>query len=298
MFFLLLWSIQNSVNAGAEDVKPFFDTLESTLRQQYTYCTGDSSYKSRAEILVWKKKIEMFAESDSFGQISKTFFSETGLSPSDVYICELINWYESRTDGTNDYIKLIANDIKKREQRKADSLLIANIYKETEISPFDFAGIPFGVSKKWFQMIMEWKFPKKYVDQGECIQYKGLMVDDMTLNAAFHFDKEGNYRMYELECEEGPLDSLNTKVRNDVAVLGSIIEGSCGMAPDHIYRIGRFDITQGHLTVERLWNTKQISAFVGIATYHYKYYGKAVVVAKEIKKISSSEVKTNEKSGD
>jgi hypothetical protein len=70
------------------------------------------------------------------------------------------------------------------------------------------------------------------------------------------------------------------------------------MAPDHIYRIGRFDITQGHLTVERLWNTKQISAFVGIATYHYKYYGKAVVVAKEIKKISSSEVKTNEKSGD
>jgi hypothetical protein len=296
--FLLLLCIQNSVKAGAEDVKPFFDTLESTLHQQYLFCTGDSSYKSRAEILVWKKKIEMFAESDSFAQISKTFFSETGLSPSDVYICELINWYESRTYGDKDYIKLIADDIRKREQRKADSQLISNIHKEAEISPFDFAGIPFGISKKWFQMIMEWKFSKKYTDQGKWLQYNGLMIDKVSVNAAFHFDKEGNYRMYELECEEGPLDSLNTKVRNDVAVLGSIIEGSCGMAPDHIYRIGRFDITQGHLTVERLWNTKQISAFVGIATYHYKYYGKAVVVAKEIKKISSSEVKTNEKSGD
>jgi hypothetical protein len=278
-----------SVKAAAEDTGPFFDTLETALRQQYVFCTGDSSDLNRSKILLWKRKLEIFAESDSFKVMAKSYFAETGLSPADVYICEIVNWFQSRSTGDDEYNQLLEDDVRRREKRRADSLLIDSVCANAEASPFDFAGVPFGISKKMFKLIMEWRYPEKYEDNGRYIQYKELVIDNISANAAFHFDNDGLYRMYELEGSGGPLDSLNTKVRNEVTLLGSILEGKSGIAPDHIYRIGRFDIIQGRLTVERLWRKATISAFVGIATFNYHYYGKAVVLANEIKK--------NEKNG-
>lgn len=276
--------LNSSANAAAEDTGPFFDTLEMSLRHQYVYCTGDSSYRDRPDILVWKRNLDIFVESDSFKIITKKFFTETGLSPSGIHICDIVNWYRSHSDANSESIRLFQNDIRKRDKRKVDSLLIDSICAYAAASPFDFNGIPFGISRKHFKVIMDWKYPQRYEDNGKTIQCKGVEIDNISGTAAFHFDKDGIYRMYEIECSGGPLDSLNTKVRNEVTSLGSMLEGKSGIAPDHIYRIGRFDITQGRLTVERLWKQSPVSAFVGIATYRYHYYGKAVVLANVIKK--------------
>ncbi|MBN1602597.1 MAG: hypothetical protein JW915_13395 [Chitinispirillaceae bacterium] len=281
---ILFAGLYSSAGAAAEDMGPFFDTLEMSLRHQYVYCTGDSSYRNRSEILIWKRNLDIFAESDSFKTITKKFFTETGLSPSKIRVCDIVNWYRSHSDGNSESILLLENDIRKRDKRKADSLLIDSICAHTTASPFDFDGIPFGISRKLFKVMMDWKYPQRYEDNGKTIQCKGVEIDNISGTAAFHFDKDGIYRMYEIECSGGPLDSLNTKVRNEVTSLGSMLEGKSGIAPDHIYRIGRFDITQGRLTVERLWKKPPVSAFVGIATYRYHYYGKAVVLANAIKK--------------
>jgi hypothetical protein len=295
--WLLLCGIAFSISAASEDVAPFFDTLEVSLRQQYIRCTGDSSEVNSTEIRFWKKKLQLFMENDSFPMIAKNFFSETGLSPGDVYLCELINWYQNRASQRNEFAEVLADDLQKREKHKADSLKIVDIYKSVQSSPFDFKGIPFGLSKENFLLLLEWKTVLKYENHGKFIQCKDVPFGKLIVNAAFHFDKDGYYRMYEIECNGGPLDSINTAVRKEVTLLGEHMENISGTAPDHIYRIGRFDITQGRLTVERLWNKEPVSTFVGFATYRYHYYGKVVVVANKIMKIADS-IKTDEKNGD
>jgi hypothetical protein len=285
------------VFAASDDVTPFFDTLESSLRQQYIRCTGDSSEVSPMEIMLWKKKIQLFMENDSFPIVAKSFFSETGLSPEDIYLCELINWYQNRTSQRNEYAELLADDLQKREKRKADSLKIIDACKSVSASPFDFGGIPFGLSKENFLLMLEWKSSAKYENRGKFIQCNNVTFGNQIVTAAFHFDKEGYYRMYEIECDGGPLDSINTAIRDEVKLLGEHMESTSGIAPDHTYRIGRFDITQGRLTVERMWYNESITAFVGIATFRYHYYGKAVVVANKIMKMADS-IRTDEKNGD
>jgi hypothetical protein len=274
------------VFAASDDVTPFFDTLESSLRQQYIRCTGDSSEVSPTEIMLWKKKIQLFMEKDSFPIVAKSFFAETGLSPEDIYLCELINWYQNRTSQRNEYAELLADDLQKREKRKADSLKIIEMCKSVQASPFDFEGIPFGLSKENFLLMLEWKIPVKYENRGKFIQCSSVPFGNLIVTIAFDFDKDGCYRMYEIECSGGPLDSINSAIRNEVKLLGEHIESTSGIAPDHTYRVGRFDITQGRLTVERMWCSKPITAFVGIATYQYHYYGKAVVVANKITKVA------------
>jgi hypothetical protein len=282
---------------AANDVTPFFDTLESSLRQQYIRCSGDSSEVSSTEIRIWKKKLQLFMENDSFPIVAKNFFSETGLSPGDVYLCELINWYQNRTLQRNEYAELLADDLQIRQKRKDDSLEIVKICKQVQVSPFDFEGIPFGISKENFLKMLEWKTGLQSENRGKFVQCTNIPYGNMMVSAAFHFDKKGIYRMYEIECSGGSLDSINTSVRNEVKLLGEHIENKSGTAPDHIYRIGRFDITQGRLTVERMWNRDPVSTFVGIATYRYHYYGKAVVVANKIEKTADS-LKIDEKNGD
>lgn len=236
-------------------------------------------------------------ENDSFTMVAKSFFSETGLSPGDAYLCELINWYQNRSSQRNEFAEVLADDLQKREKRKADSLKIVDICKRAQVSPFDFKGIPFGITKENFLLMLEWKTALKQENRGKFIQCRDVPFGNLTAAAAFHFDKEGCYRMYEIECRGGPLDSINTVVRTEVKLLGEHMEKTSGTAPNHVYRIGRFDITQGRLTVERLWNGDPVSAFVGIATHRYHYYGKAVVVANKIVKIADS-IRTDEKNGD
>ncbi len=295
--FFLFCGIPCSTSAASEDVAPFFDTLESSLRKQYIRCTGDSSEVSSTEIRIWKKKLQLFMENDSFPMVAKSFFSETGLSPGDVYLCELINWYQNRASRRNEYAELLADDLQKREKRKADSLKIIEICKSAHVSPFDFEGIPFGLSKENFLLLLEWKSTMKFENLGKCIQCSNVHFGNQNVAVAFHFDKDGHYRMYEIECKGGPLDSINSSVRKEVALLGEEVEKRSGIAPDHIYRIGRFDITQGRLAVERMWNEDPVSAFVGFATYRYHYYGKVVVVANRIMKMADS-IRTDEKNGD
>lgn len=297
MVYLLCCGITVSAFASSDDVTLFFDTLESSLRQQYIRCTGDSSEVSSTEIRLWEKKLQLFMENDSFPMVAKSFFSETGLSPENVYLCELINWYQNRTSQRDEFAEVLADDLQKREKRKADSLKIVEICKHSQVSPFDFKGIPFGLSKENFLMMLEWKLPLKYENRGKFIQCSDVPFGNLIVSAAFDFDKDGHYRMYEIECDGGPLDSINTVIRNEVKLLGEHMESTSGMAPDHIYRIGRFDITQGRLTVERLWNSDPVTAFVGIATYKYHYYGKTVVVANRIMKIADT-IRTDEKNGD
>jgi hypothetical protein len=270
------------VQAAPPEPTPFFDTLESSLRDDYRLCTGDLRSLPMSELLLWKKQMDTFLEGSSFDTIVRQFYLETGLPAYSVRPCEIIIWYHNHEKNINDAVSLFAADVAARQKSAQDSLMIISLLKIAETTPFDCVGIPFGITKKALITMLHRVFTEPFSDEGTMIQYNRVIIDGISVKAAFHIDKNGYYRMYELESEGGPLDSLNSKVRLESAELAAFIETKTGLAPDHIFRIGRFDITQGRLAIERSWNHTPVSAFTGISTFKYHYYGKAIAVAHEI----------------
>ena len=115
------------------------------------------------------------------------------------------------------------------------------------------------------------------VDEGNYLRCDSVKLGKMRVNAAFYLDNDGNYRGYELESGTGSLDSLDRWIRPLADSMAGWFEHRLGRAPEHIYRIGRFDIVQGNLAIYKLWNLPEASVYVGLATYKYRYYAKAIV---------------------
>ena len=278
----------SAVYSAPDEVNKFFDTLEYKLREDYRICSGDSSTRTISQLLIWKRRIDAFTESDSFKTIAQAFYKETGLSAFEVNPCKILLWKNNNQKEMIRVDQLFSDDLVARQKKIQDSLHIATVLQNASISTLDFAGIPFGITKNSFIRFVNFKLNAPFKDEESIIQFKQVSIEGIIVNAAFHFDKNGYYRMYEFESEGGPLDSLDSKVRLESEELAAFIEFKSGSPPSHIFRIGRFDITQGRLAIERSWNLQSVSAFAGLATFRYHYYAKAVVIARNIISVPDS----------
>ncbi|NLD98374.1 MAG: hypothetical protein GX640_00740 [Fibrobacter sp.] len=274
-FFLSFCSIVFAYNEDSSRV--FYSNVELSIQQDYWLCTGDSIRLSRADLIKWKTGIDSITDSENFKMLVRSFSEETGLNPSDARPCEIIAWKKNRDKQKQEHDLIYKESERIHSQKKADSLFIIEELNGKVSRPFDFHEIPFGVSKRCVQLLGELK-KIPFTETDDYLQIDSVYIDGQKLRAAFFFDQNQKYCRYELESLSGPLDSLDWWIRPRADSIRTYFQKRIGSAPDHSYRTGRFDIVQGRLAITDLWNLKDASVYVGLATYKYRYYGKAVVV--------------------
>lgn len=257
----------------------FFSELELLILKDYQLCTGDSSVPSRKALLKWKSESNFITESENYSQILKKYEKETGLNPSDVRPCEIVNWATQQLRIKNETALLLEQSKKKILSKKADSLYVHEELRKNRVKPFHFNNIPFGITRKGFLLLAD-QYGIKLTDEGASFIGDSITVISQTLKGQFHFDSDDKFTGYELESQTGSLDSLDRWIRPLADTLASFMSRKIGTSSDHTYRIGRFDITQGKLAVYKIWNLPDATIYVGLATYNYRYYAKLIVTSK------------------
>jgi hypothetical protein len=258
--------------------EPFFSTLQDSLVKNYRKCTKDSSEKiSIPGILKWKQQIDTFTSSTEYPKIIKIFREESGLDPSSLSPCEIYNWKIEHDRRVSEYDQLLQENIKASAKQKTDSLNVLRDLEDKIKSPFDINGIPFGITKKSLLLLALKKTMIYSKDYGNYVEYSGINIGPMVYTAALFFDVDGKYCRYELEGRNLPLDSLDSRVRPETENLTNYFTKVSGSPPQHIYRVGRFEINQGRLAIAALWITDDKKVYTGYSTYKYLYYAKAIV---------------------
>jgi hypothetical protein len=262
--------------SGVEIDSVFFTKIEDQLINDYRLCTGDTAAPRIKDLLKWKSDITSITESELYPSLLKKFTRETGLLPTQVRPCEVIAWQINQQQQNNDAETTYKNHEKLAAQQRDDSLYVIAQYKDKIYRPLDLVTIPFGVTKRCFHLVAK-KRGLIFSDEGTYITCDSIMINGLQMKAAFFLDKNGLYYKYELETESAPLDSLDWWIRPLATVLADHFQEKTGAIPDHSYRIGRFDIVQNKLSILKMWNTDDISIYVGLAYYKYRYYAKAIV---------------------
>jgi len=255
----------------------FFDNIELSIRNEYIHCTGDSSPRPIHIILKWKNSIDSLNSLPGYAKLLKSYCEETGINPVDVRACDILEWQKRKLREKSENEKLIQEHIRRTELKKSDSAFVEKEISGISRSVFDYHDIPFGVSKKSFRYLAERSGLTNLSDRGHYIESDSVPLGNFFYKGAFHFDTSGKYFKYELESELFPLDSLDKKVRFIAEDLIADFRMKSGNPPDHIYGVGRFDIVSGRLSILAMWRTENISAYIGLATYKYKYYAKAII---------------------
>ena len=261
----------------------FFKDLESTLREDYLHCTGDSIRKPLDTLVAWKRQVDSLAKSGDYSQLARQFYRETGIIPGSVLPCDILAWKKDHNFQKQEMARILEEQKKREAQDRDDSIFVVQELLKAVSDPCDFKGIPFGVPKRCLRL-MGIKSGMKLIDEGDHFTCNSINIGTFVTNAAFYLDKDGNYCRYELESTTGSLDSLDCCVRPRADSLAAFIEKKTGKSPMHIYRIGRFDIVQGNLAIYKMWNLQKTSVYIGLATYKYRYYAKAMVSAKNQKR--------------
>lgn len=275
--FLLSFLIASTASATSDTLGlGFFSGLTDSLITEYHHCTKDTS-RSMRDILIWKKKIDAFSSSTDYPEILKSFLKETGLNPQDISPCDILQWKIEHDRRVEEIEKTLADQEIKNARERAESLFVENELKNVTSSKFDIFGIPFGITKKCFTLLTAKKELSALDDQGNYLILDSLRLGKKTFKAAFFLDTDGKYCRYELESSPLPLDSLDGAVRKEVEYLSTYLETIAGKAPDHLYRVGRFEIVQGRLALHSLWTLDNIKIYTGFSSFKYRYYAKAIV---------------------
>lgn len=278
MAVLFLLFLPKELFCGSLDSEEtFFDNIELSIRNEYIQCTGDSSPQPIHTILKWKNSIDSLTSLPQYAKLFKSYCKETGINPVDVRACDILEWQKRKLREKAETENLIHEHIRRTEQKKSDSAFAEREISGISRSVFDYHDIPFGVSKKAFRYLAERSGLTSLYDRGHYIESDSVPLGNFFYKGAFHFDTSGKYSKYELESESFPLDSLDKKVRFIAEDLIADFRIKSGNTPDHLYGVGRFDIVSGRLSILAVWRTENISAYIGLATYKYRYYAKAII---------------------
>ncbi len=253
----------------------FFHLQESELRRQYELCTKDSSDPSLEHILRWRDQLSIELNSAKYPILRRQYLSQHS-NNTNYYPCEVLNWHRARLKA----IDKKESDIQQRASGRIDSILdsaaLATHFASLVSSPFDFDGIPFGASAHMVG---------KY-----CMRNLGLALEQRASYAfgsdvhifgerfsIIFFYKGDSLVRYEIESTMTyPSDSLDIVVREQTKHLTDHLQRRIG-PPDHLYRIGFFDIKSGLLTPYARWQDNGYTAIVGIVREKNSYFAKARV---------------------
>lgn len=281
LLFLSICSLPCTSRAELDSSQSaLLDTIDANLRSDYRLCTGDSSELSVAALLEWRKKLDKTITSTNYAAITKKYFKETGLSPADVRPCEIIAWITAHEEEMNSYAALLDESRDTIQQRRDDSLSMAADYAKNPEAPFDLLGVPFGITRRSFMTRAATLRHYTFIDRGLLVVVDDFPGDCSTCSVAFHFTSDSIYRAYEMESEMCAFDSLNTRARPIMVCMASQLEARTATPPDHIYRVGQFDIVPGRLAICRLWTFPNANAYIGLARSGNSFYAKTIVQQK------------------
>jgi hypothetical protein len=258
-----------AVTCGASDGAgdtAFFDDLIRRFAEEYVECTGDTGRIVDAQrVLRWKRKMAEWTESREYVELLRDY-QKTGASA--ISPCKLIEWSKKR----------------KEAQEAAEA---ASELRSLAASPFDFAGIPFGISKHAFRHFFKKKFDIVPAEKDRFFYIENLPLDGRAFLWAFYFNGKGLLYKYEIESDPLPADSLNRAVRPAADHLALFFEKRVG-PPLHSERVGFFDIKTRELAVCKKWESPVHSLTIGFSVFDYQYYAKAVVTNKRIASAGSA----------
>ncbi|MBN1578370.1 MAG: hypothetical protein JW913_17545 [Chitinispirillaceae bacterium] len=259
--------------AGGE----FFTDLEKILRSDYLLCTGDSTERSLDELIRWRQTIDSATSGDDYPVIVRKFTEETGISAANARPCEIVRWMQRFEQQIRETYRFLSDERDSAIQRHDDSLFLLHELESVIRSAWDLVAIPFGLSLRSVRILMRRSNLAPVTASGATLMCDSLPVGIFAFNAAFHFSKDDRYWCYELESSSCNLDSLDTWARPMMDYLAAEIEKRTSQPPDHIYRIGRFDIVPGRLSICKLWNFPSATAYVGLARANNRFYAKVIV---------------------
>ncbi|MBN1756796.1 MAG: hypothetical protein JW863_00675 [Chitinispirillaceae bacterium] len=263
----------------------FLDSLELTLRNDYRLCSGDSALRPLDELLKWKKTIDRICTDTTYPAIIRKFAAETGINPVDVRPCEIIRWYQDIEAQSMESTRLLELERKKAIAGYKDSIRLEKELRGTIRAPYDLKGIPFGLSQRCFITIAKRNGLPPLINEERIFRYDNFPFGIHRYKAAFHFNSDKRYWCYELESPTVVFDSLNAAARPQVDYLAAQLESATGRGPDHVYRVGQFDIVPGRLSICRMWNLDHAVAYVGLARTGNRFYAKTIVQAKDLSHI-------------
>lgn len=260
--------------------RAFFLEQEKVLQDDYRLCSGDSTKRPTAHLLQWKKQIDSLTSSPDYPTIIRKFALETGLSPQDVRPCEVAIWLKKVAREIEESTTFLTEKRSAAIKRRHDSLFVAHELVTTTSALYDIKGIPFGISLRGFTLLAAQAGLNKLSSSARVLRYDSLQLGTLFVNAAFHFSKESHYWCYELESALFPSDSLDSQARSFCKRMTSQFIKIANREPDHIYRVGRYDIIPGRLAICKLWSFKEGTVYIGLARNSQHYYAKTIVQEK------------------
>jgi hypothetical protein len=258
----------------------FFAQRVAALRAEYRYCTGDTSERERGELVEWKTTINEWAASAAFDSASRRFFAATGLRDN-VKPCEIYVWEQHRKQRLAAQRRSNDSILTQRRRAVAESTRIARELARHPRSRCDFEDIPFGISRIAFAKYFPTKYPDKLVGEHGRLVAGGVGWHGRPCSAAFYFGALGALYQYEIQSRSYSGRGLDSRVRPIADEFAEYFEERLGK-PDHVYRIGYFDIIQGRLSLYKVWSTEKFKVIVGLGTAKYRYYAKTIVIHKEL----------------
>ena len=259
----------------------FFDTLATTLHADYRLCTADSSPRQLVFLLKWRQSIDSAVAGADYPAIVRKFSDETGIRAADARPCEIIQWmreFENRRQENVDYLSAERDSL---IQIHNDSLYLVHELQSVTARGYDIAGIPFGLPQQALLLLARRNRLVPLVkNPGDAIIFDSIVAGRKPCRAALHFSTENRYSWYELESSTCGTDSLDFWMRPMMDSIAADLEKRTSQPPDHIYRVGRFDIVPGRLAICKLWEFSDAFAYVGLSRIGNRFYAKAIVRAK------------------
>jgi hypothetical protein len=255
----------------------FINSMEKKLRLSYKKCTGDMRIAVPLKVIInWKQTIDSIIQSKEYSGITAQFEKETRISPSKAEPCEIIEWYRMNMHLKTETENEITLQKKKRDKENADSLAMLKDFNSQKTSAADYKNIPFGIARKnlikklhYLNMIIA-STDKKWI---VC----SITGDDFLRNIAFHLSENNFYCKYEIESVTCSIDSLDTYLRPHAEHFAASFEDRLHKKPDATYRIGKFEILEGSLSVYKAWILDRHSIFIGYSVFDNRYYVKIIV---------------------
>jgi hypothetical protein len=275
---ILLFSACTALATDEVRQAGFFDSVEARYRQEYTACTGDMNFISQKALLEWKNDMNAIAKSKEYLAILREYRSFD--SSENVLPCKVLAWNEKRKKLQSLREDTLAAELLAREELEN----ARNEAKSLAKSTYDIPGLPFGLSKKSFVLILKTTLHGMFIDQGHYIYVNDFVWGSRTYLTAFYFDKKTDlFYKYEIESPSVSADRLNSVVRPDADSLSQALAARFG-DPSHRFSIGFFDIKSGVLCPYKTWDADGFDVYVGLSMNKYRYYAKAVVSARDIRK--------------
>ncbi|MBD3318127.1 MAG: hypothetical protein GF344_20280, partial [Chitinivibrionales bacterium] len=254
----------------------FYENQHDKLFEEYRRCTGDTAKVTLETIVQWRESLYRIAMTPDYQEALRSYRARTGeedpFSP-----CVVLKWERRIRQKIEEKEQHLSLAMLEEADRFADTLRGRNQLAAETASPFDFAGIPLGITATSLKVA----WGDKYSDTLSAVTDSHLRATNITIDSVpfdiiFQLDSAGRYIGYRIDGRRYPPDSLDGPVRSETHLLSRWITNRAG-PPQSKYRIGLFDIKTDHLAPQARWNDKGRKVVVGIAATRRRYFARAEV---------------------